>query len=406
LEKNSVSKAPLVSVIVPVFNAERYLERCIESIVNQTYSPIEIILVNDGSTDGSFDICKRYRKSDARISVISQVNQGPNCARKLGLQKAKGKLIGFVDSDDWIAPEMYEKMVQIYEQYHAKLISTGIYRDYENERWNQEFCDHFAEGFYQNLERDIYPTMLRNAEVGDFGLYCTLVNKLFLRDQLIQVYETLNTEIFFGEDALTLYKYCLLSDSVYISRSSYYHYCIHPGSICRKEDEKLLYNAYLLYKELKGLFIEHPSSHVLMRQLKRYMLDIESHNMRTLFDIDVEVLGKWKFQYENYVDARIVLYGAGQCGQALHHQLCMQHKEKNIVAWVDEKFRERTEQCSYQIDSVERLSEIRFDYVIIAVLDSVLADQIKKKLMETYGIAADRIIWKEAQHEPFFDEVI
>ena len=98
-----------VSVIIPVYNAEKYLEKCIESVVNQTLKDIEIILINDGSTDGSEEICKKYL-SDERVIYYSKENEGLAAARQDGIERASGEYIGFVDSDDWLEPDMYEKM--------------------------------------------------------------------------------------------------------------------------------------------------------------------------------------------------------------------------------------------------------------------------------------------------------
>lgn len=102
----------MISIIVPVYNVEKYLERCIESIVNQTYKDIEIILVDDGSPDNCPVICDRYAEKDNRIKVIHKQNGGLINARKSGLEIAQGDYIGFVDSDDWIEPEMYEYFAQ------------------------------------------------------------------------------------------------------------------------------------------------------------------------------------------------------------------------------------------------------------------------------------------------------
>ena len=121
-QTDTLYKKIKVSIIVPIYNTEKYLEKCIESIRKQTYSYLEIILVNDGSTDGSLDICTKYQKLDSRISVISQRNKGLVCSRKIGLLHAKGELVSFVDSDDWIEPDMYEQMVSIYEEFHPELI--------------------------------------------------------------------------------------------------------------------------------------------------------------------------------------------------------------------------------------------------------------------------------------------
>ena len=392
-----------VSVIVTVYNAEKYLDQSIKSILKQTYSYIEIILVNDGSTDDSLNICNKYQQMDARISVISQPNQGLICARKTGLLHAKGLLVGFVDSDDWIEPEMYEEMVSIYEKYQPELISTGIYRDYEKTGNHTEACDHYAEGFYNNLSIDIYPTMLRNPEVKDFGLYCTLVNKLYIKDKLLKVYEEINPEVFYGEDCLTLYQYCLRINSIYIRKKSFYHYNIRDGSMCWRPDERLPYNTYLLYQELKKAFMNYSEPYILMKQLRRYILDVEIHNLQMLYDIDINVFGKWKFQYENYYDSQIVIYGAGQCGQALYHQMCLYEKSGSIVAWVDENYNRKTEQCLYKIESPEILLNLKYDFIIIAVIHEGLAREIKNNLIELYSVKKKHVVWKRVWHEALID---
>lgn len=99
-----------VSVIVPVYNSRKYLKECIESIINQDLEEIELILVNDGSTDNSLDICQKYAMKDSRIKIIDKPNGGVSSARNAGILAASGEYIGFVDSDDWIQSEMYSNM--------------------------------------------------------------------------------------------------------------------------------------------------------------------------------------------------------------------------------------------------------------------------------------------------------
>ena len=106
----------LISVIIPVFNVEKYLERCIKSIINQTYKNLEILLINDGSTDKSIEICNRYLEIDNRIVLLNKENGGLSSARNLGIDKAKGEYISFVDSDDFIHELMYETLVSNLEK--------------------------------------------------------------------------------------------------------------------------------------------------------------------------------------------------------------------------------------------------------------------------------------------------
>ncbi len=117
----------VISVVVPVYNVELYLIECLESIINQTYRDLEIILIDDGSTDKSGDICEEYAKKDDRIIVIHQSNQGSASAKNAGLRKASGEYLAFVDSDDFLQEDAYEFMVRQLEEYHADIIQ-GYFR--------------------------------------------------------------------------------------------------------------------------------------------------------------------------------------------------------------------------------------------------------------------------------------
>ena len=118
---------PLISVIVPVYNVEAYLPKCVDSILAQTYVNLEIILVEDGTKDSSGRICDEYAKKDPRIRVIHKENGGLSSARNAGMDIAKGDYFGFVDSDDWIEPDMYEKMLGLAEKYDADLVCASRY---------------------------------------------------------------------------------------------------------------------------------------------------------------------------------------------------------------------------------------------------------------------------------------
>ena len=111
----------MISVIIPIYNMEKYLDRCINSITEQSYKNIEILLINDGSTDNSLKICKKFQKEDERIKFFSMNHQGVSIARNLGIEKAKGKYIMFIDSDDWIEKDtiknLYENIKNIISLY-------------------------------------------------------------------------------------------------------------------------------------------------------------------------------------------------------------------------------------------------------------------------------------------------
>ena len=120
-----------VSIIIPVYNREEYLDRCISSMINQTFSNIEIILINDGSTDGSADICDSYAKKDSRIIVIHKPNGGVSSARNAGLEIMTGDYLCFCDSDDFFAPEMVEKTLKQILAENADMCTCNNYRNLE-----------------------------------------------------------------------------------------------------------------------------------------------------------------------------------------------------------------------------------------------------------------------------------
>lgn len=123
-----------ISVIIPIYNMEKYLSRCLDSVIKQTYSNLEIILVNDGSVDRSLDICKYYQKKDSRIIIINKVNEGVSIARNTGIEAATGKYIGFVDPDDWIESNMYENMIKTIEKYKCNIAFCNYSKDRKNSR--------------------------------------------------------------------------------------------------------------------------------------------------------------------------------------------------------------------------------------------------------------------------------
>lgn len=117
----------LISIIIPVYKVEKYLEKCIQSVINQTYENLQIILVDDGSPDNCGKICDEYAKKDHRIEVIHKSNGGLSDARNKGLEMAKGEYIGFVDSDDYIEADMYEVLYNLLKQYNADVSICNFY---------------------------------------------------------------------------------------------------------------------------------------------------------------------------------------------------------------------------------------------------------------------------------------
>lgn len=146
-----------VSVIVPVYNAEKYLVKCLDSVVNQTLKNVEIILVDDGSTDSSSEICKSYADKDERIIYFKKENEGLAAARQDGMERSSGEYIGFVDSDDWLELNMYERMYSVAKEENADVVFCNAFLD-ENEKDKI----HLEPGVYDRdrIEKEILPRSL------------------------------------------------------------------------------------------------------------------------------------------------------------------------------------------------------------------------------------------------------
>lgn len=175
---------PKVSVVVPVYNVENYLEKCLDSILEQTLEEIEIICVNDGSTDSSLDILRCYEKRDKRISIIDQKNQGLGAARNAGIAKAKGEYVGFVDSDDFIRPTMFEKLYKKAKRFDSDVVLTNIELYFTDCGTTQLFRDN---SFYQMMSDTNYFTVMQLPKVlQSIGVWDRIYRRTFLEEYHLQ----------------------------------------------------------------------------------------------------------------------------------------------------------------------------------------------------------------------------
>lgn len=200
-----------VSIIVPVYNSEKYLTQCIESMISQTYSKIEIILVDDGSTDNSLDICRYYSKVDNRIKVVHKINGGASSARNAGLTEASGSYIMFVDSDDYIYPYMVEVLLQNIEEYNTDLVVCGM-TAFSEESINSTI---YKKAFYDK-KRDIakFFSLLD-------GRTNSLWNKLYKKELINHKF---NEELVIGEDLIFNLEYFENCKSIAVVDKALYFY--------------------------------------------------------------------------------------------------------------------------------------------------------------------------------------
>lgn len=192
-----------VSVIVPVYNVEKYLDRCLESITAQTEKSLEILLVDDGSTDASGGLCDRWAGKDGRIRVIHQENRGLTGAWKRGALESRGEYIGFVDSDDYIARDMYERMYRRAAETDSDIVCCGIrhvFEDQDHEPWDDEMGLPREIYTREEFRKEIYPVMLNDGSFMGRGLQPNRVSKLVRRELVLEGMKLCDDRVTVGED--------------------------------------------------------------------------------------------------------------------------------------------------------------------------------------------------------------
>ena len=216
---------PKVSIIVPIYNVADYLPKCLDSILAQTLKDIEIICVNDGSTDSSLEILEKYAKLDNRIKIVNQENAGVACARNAGLKAATGEYIGFVDSDDWIEKETYAVAAAFMDKYDVEMVSwpaNVISEDFDNDSKRitgiQKYHDAKAVGLH-NWDCSLYRK-----------LTVTLWNKLY-KNSIIKENDIWFPVGFVHEDNEFITKYLLHCKKIYFSGQYYYNYMQRQNSV-------------------------------------------------------------------------------------------------------------------------------------------------------------------------------
>lgn len=231
----------MISIIVPVYNVEQFLPKCLDSIRNQSYGNLEILLIDDASTDRSGRICDEYAEKDRRIRVFHTKNRGLSAARNLGLDEAKGEWIGFVDSDDWIEADMYECLLKRAEEAGADIVECGIYSEYANNTVEEK--------------REIFKVTGTEAVrlLLDSKLCNMVWNKLYKRDSFISIRFPADR---IYEDIATTYRVFAGAARVCSIEACKYHYVKRSGSLSRTKTMKNLTDYWLSHKErydfLKG----------------------------------------------------------------------------------------------------------------------------------------------------------
>lgn len=379
-----------ISVIVPIYNSSKYLHKCINSIIHQTYQNIEIVLVDDGSSDESREICDGYIKIDNRIKTIHKRHAGLPAARKTGIENASKGLLFFVDSDDWIEPELLSKLLSSFVQ-GSDMITSGLSIDFKDH--SKQWTDSIVAGEYgrSQILDYIVPQMMCSAKINDSGIIQSACGKLFRTDKLNKSVMDLDDRLTWGEDGAIVYPYVLQADKIVITHVCGYHYVAHDDSMMKQKSCDVFEKILLLKDYLSNKMI--CNGKVMKPQIDDYIFTFIKSVIHDIYGVSV---------YRCYSDmnvripylprkSKVILYGAGIRGRKIADRI-LYDQEWNLVAWVDRDFERinREENPEIPINNPEVIVKLEYDYIIISVSDTTICKEIKKWLLEN-GVESQRI---------------
>lgn len=376
----------LLSVIVPIYNADEYLPQCLDSIINQTYKNLEIILVDDGSTDQSFDICNTYAIKDQRIKVIHKDNDGLVNARKSGINYATGDYIGYVDADDFIEPDYFEKMIRVGEESKADIVAAGHYHDIGDD--SSIIRNGICEGIY--MTKDLFAKLLYNGKFFEYGITPQVYTKIFRADILKKAQLNVPANIVAGEDAAVTYPCICAGQVICITDIVGYHYVQHMGSMTKTPYSNEVQRVDTLISYLMQSFNKMGLISLFEKQIMVYRNYLLALRQIKEFDKDGStILAPYGGLKEK---DRVIIYGAGVLGQKIYSYLDSDQRVK-IVSWLDKNY------MIYRNDKLPVFNpkkivalEGQYDYVIIANITETVATSIKRYLLDM-GVDIDKIRW-------------
>lgn len=377
---------PLISVILPVYNAIPFVTRALDSVIGQTFDNLEIICVDDGSTDGTSALLDQYAAKDARVHVIHKQNEGPHLARKDAMKVAVGEYISCVDADDWQDIKRYERLLPAMAQ-GFDIIMTNAGIAYDNIHQDKRAPYAFREGHYTRaeIEAEIFAQPQEVWE-NPFGmpLPLSLWEAVFKRELLQEAMSSLSNDMYMAEDSSCFLLSLLKARSLFVTNDYSYVYHKRQGSLCHKT-----YSAKEQGRVSKGLLalcgfyqkVVREAGIGLREQLRTLATQSLYHSF-ILAKCDLLLTdgkdGGSIFPFAVPLSAKIVIYGAGSLGQRVYGFLSMHGG--NVVLWCDRSYKKYATE-GMPVASPKQIEESIYDYVVIAIERYAISSQVRKDLI-------------------------
>ncbi|MBO4516953.1 glycosyltransferase family 2 protein [bacterium] len=260
-----------ISVIIPIYNAEKYLTRCLKSLEIQTYSSFEVIMINDGSYDNSQDICLQYCNNDTRFKLINQNNSGSQEARKNGVINSTGDYITFIDADDFIDPNYFTDIIKKIEKTNPDIFCVGFTK--ENNGISEKVYNNISSGYYErdNLRTIIDKIIFFGEKFYESGIIASNWSKFIKRDLATFIFPKVNKFLKMGEDAVCIYACINNCSSIEICNEIYgYHYVNNDNSIINSYDKLYFQRFIQLKNDFNNLIINGKYKNEFSKQIPYY----------------------------------------------------------------------------------------------------------------------------------------
>ncbi len=362
-----------VSIIVPVYNVEKYLKKCLDTIIKQSLKDIEIICVNDGSTDKSREILTKYAKKDSRIVILDKENGGLSSARNAGMKIAKGEYLGFVDSDDWVDKKMFEKLYKNAKEYDSQMSICAVHKYDDTTKKIVDDDDYYTLGYF---DKSFDGRAFNHFDTVDFMLdVCVMAwNKIYKRSFIEE------NQIFFPdglifEDGPFFYTAYFKMDRVSLIRDFLYYYRINrPNSIVQKGDKN-----FINILDVTEMIWNQMKNQPYYEQIKYYFLEKKFHDASYRFKV---IKKEYKEEFFNRLKAFEPFFG---------HELYDMQKVQEMNKWTHE----------HLVTIKEKSFE---DYLIYSgdlsrIPKITLKEKIMFKIMEILYFTPEHYTFKYKKHK-------
>lgn len=379
-----MEKECCISIIIPIYNVDKYLNQCLDSVCCQASDNIEVILVDDGSTDYSGTICNEYVYKYNNVKVIHKENGGLVSARKSGVKAARGKYITFVDGDDWIDEDWYERAERMIENNNIDILVYGYREEYFG--YSKRVLNNKMPGKYVgNSLDDIKESSIVNKKEYVFWEISPHVwNKIVRKEIMEKCIQNVDECVTFGEDAACIYPCIWKSESILITEDTPYHYRQRVDSMSKFHFE-IENNSFESIK--KCLVLAANSNKKILEQIDLYILYI--YMLRKYSQLSKYNMTLFPFE-EVKKQNKIVIYCAGDFGKSLWKYI-KNTKCAQVVGIIDKKGCECSEE-DFLVQDVNEIKNMEYDYIIVSILNEKVAHDIFIKLVEM-GIDKEKVLY-------------